>query len=123
MPRTRDQERALHAYARVKAAVEAGLKDEYKVLVHGLAPTVQRNGLAAAISFIEREKPRTKAAGRFLDDLAAASLPHLDGRKGDTLPGDIRGLQVPEYMLVTREVLKLAIWFRRAVQATIPERK
>ncbi|HVK63131.1 MAG TPA: type III-B CRISPR module-associated protein Cmr5 [Polyangium sp.] len=120
MPRTRDQERALHAYARVKAAVDAGMKDDYKVLVHGLAPTVQRNGLAAAIAFIEREKGRTKAAERFLGDLAAL-LPHLGESTGETLPGAIRKLEVTEYMIVTREVLKLAIWFRRAVQATILE--
>jgi CRISPR-associated protein Cmr5 len=120
MRRTRDQERALHAYERVGDVGEE-LQKDYGVLVKGLASAVQRNGLSAAVAFIEREKKRP-AAKAFLDDLAGglsgAGIAELKGKDGGSLPGAIRKLPLPAYMLATREVLKLAIWFRRAAQAT-----
>jgi CRISPR-associated protein Cmr5 len=119
---TRDQKRARHAYDCVRA-VEAKQRDDYKTLVFGLGPSVMRSGLAAALAFVEREKKRTPAAARFLSDLGAADagLPGLAG-SGEELPARVRALDdVETYMLATREVLKLTVWFRRAVQALYRE--
>ncbi len=123
---TREQQRALHAYERVEAvAREDALRADYKPRVHGLGAAVLRDGLAAAFTFLERERKSNAAASRVLDDVAwclvRARLPELgDKLSGDVLPAKVRGLKPDAYMLATREVLRLLVWFRRAVQATFP---
>ncbi len=117
---TRDQKRARHAYDRVRA-VDAGLRDEYKTLLFALGPNVMRSGLAAALAFVERETTRTHAAEVFLRDVATFGLPGLAGAGAD-LPARVRALDnVETYMLATREVLALTVWFRRAAQALLRE--
>lgn len=124
MQRTRDQERARHAYRCVGEVKEKELGADYKPRVNGFPAMVQRNGLAAAISFVERDASKEdKAAALFLTHLADADIPNLKGKKGNALPGAIRALPVPDYMLATREVLKISIWFRRAAQALLGEEK
>ncbi|MFP2925021.1 type III-B CRISPR module-associated protein Cmr5 [Pyxidicoccus sp. 3LG] len=119
---TREQQRAFHAYARVEA-VSKDLRAEYKPRVNGLGATVLRDGLAAALTFLERERERGNAADQVLEDLAwclaQARLPELGERpRGEDLPKWARGLKLDDYMLATRETVRLLVWFRRAVQAT-----
>jgi len=123
---TREQQRALQVYARVEAASKQSreLRADYKPRVNGLGATVLRDGLAAALTFLEREN-KNEAAKRVLDDLASclaeARLPELgEGLRGEKLPEKVRELKLDAYMLATREVLRLLVWFRRAVQATFP---
>lgn len=123
---TRDQERAILAYRAVSTGEDA-LRTaegklltekefgEYKILVYGLGPQVMRSGLSATLSFIERRKGET-AARHLLEVLAKSNLPGLSGVEAGKLAHTIRHLAVEEYMLVTREVLALSIWLRRAVQ-------
>ncbi len=128
MGQTREQQRALEVYARVRAVREDSLSlcAEYKPRVNGLGAAVLRDGLAAALSFLERERDSNAAARRLLEDLAfclsRARLPSLakPGLSAGSLPGDVRELDLGEYMLATRETLRLLVWFRRAVQATFP---
>lgn len=137
---TRDQSRALHAYACVEAIAkqdDAKLKAKYKVLVNGLGAHILRSGLAATVAFIEREK-KERAVRLLLAHLAGANIPGLvptvstDARPpgasagvppaegtGDGLPGQVRGLKRDAYILATRELLRVVLWFRRAVQATL----
>jgi CRISPR-associated protein Cmr5 len=124
---TREQQRALHAYARVEAAArDKGLRADYKPRVNGLGAAVLRDGLAAALTFLERERESNPAARQVLDDLAwclgRASLPKLgESLDGKALPKEVRGLDLDAYMLATRETIRLLVWFRRAVQATFPK--
>jgi CRISPR-associated protein Cmr5 len=98
---------------------------DYKALVNSFGALVLRNGLAAALAFVERKKEKKgeeTAEALFLDHLAAATIPGLESiKRGGELPAAVRGLDVAPYMLATREVLKLSIWFRRAAQATFAE--
>lgn len=119
MPLTRDQQRASHAYHRVGQIRNSQLKD-YKVLVNSLGPNIIRGGLMAAIAFLQRDKS-TEARERFACDLAEGLPPEF------RLPSDlnllarrIRELELDDYMLVTRETLKLTQWFKRALQAQTP---
>ena len=126
-PRTREQRRALHAYECVEA-VPPKQRADYKARVHGLGGAVLRDGLAAALTFLERECQDNEAVELLLGDLAgylsAAELPELEtAREGRRLPAAVRGLSLEAYMLATREVLRLLVWFRRAVQATFTERE
>lgn len=125
---TREQQRALDVYARVRTARDKGkaLCAEYKPRVNGLGAAVLRDGLAAALAFLEREVKSNAAAQHLLEDLtwclARARLPGLSepSLKRLGLPGAVRALGLNEYMLATRESLRLLVWFRRAVQATFP---
>jgi len=128
--RTRDQERAIHAYERVEK-VPKDLFEHYKAQVNTLGPTVLRSGLTAALAFLERKlkdmsdeqreraSPQVKAAALLLDHLAGATLPGLEQvQQGGQLPEAVRRLEpLSAYMLATREVLHVALWLRRAVQA------
>jgi CRISPR-associated protein Cmr5 len=58
-----------------------------------------------------------------LSGLASAGLPGLSLVQGPKLPGKVRELELRGYMLATREVLQLAVWFQRAVQATFVKKK
>jgi len=118
MPLTRDQHRACHAYKRVgQLKSENDIKD-YKVLVNGLGPNVIRSGLVAAIAFLQRDKS-SATKNQFAADLADAyPLEFGIPKTGlDELARHIRHLDPDQYMLVTRETLKLALWFKRALQA------
>lgn len=114
--RTREQRRASHAYACVRA-VPDGQREDYKVAVNAIGPNVIRSGLAAAIAFMERKR---KLAGweRLLNDLGRAEIPGLENCTAKTLPDAVRALDLEGYMVATRETLRVAHWFKRAVQAT-----
>ena len=117
---TRDQMRAHHAYACV-AQVPVAERDDYRVLVHAFGPNVMRSGLAAALTFVEREKGKRQAADRFLGHLGSAGVPGLEGA-GAGVASRVRDwLDTEDYMLATRELLAVSVWLKRAVQAGFPE--
>lgn len=125
MPLTRDQHRARHAYECVAQVPDPELKD-YKVVVNGLGPNIVRSGLAATVSFLQRYKNRN-VSERFAKDLAGAIPAEMlpAGKQSptnlDALARLVRELEADDYMLLTRETLKLTQWFKRAVQATVPK--
>lgn len=114
----RDQQRACLAYTKV-AQIDDSLRDEYRICIRSFAANLRRMGLAAASSQLERDG---RAGERLLEHLAAADIVGL-GTDPKLLPERARGLDdVTAYMLATRELLRLAGWLIRAVQATFPER-
>lgn len=113
---TRDQKRAQHAYE-CFARVPVDQRESYKVLVNGLGANILRSGLAASVAFLERENSRSRAEAKLLlDHLGAAGIPGLQADH-TSLPRAVRGLALDDYMLATRETLRVVLWFRRAVQA------
>ncbi|WP_428268691.1 type III-B CRISPR module-associated protein Cmr5 [Haliangium sp.] len=116
MIQTRDQLRARHAYNRVERFLTNNPKqgDSYRTQVNGLGAAIMRNGLVAALAFLES---RDDAGCALLSDLAAYDI-HGLGRvdDGPKLAAKVRTLDVDGYLLATRDVLALAVWFRRAVQ-------
>lgn len=114
----REQERARVAYAKV-GDVDDDQRKDYRIVVQDLGTNVRRLGLAAALSLLERQK---SAAGKLLlEHLAEAEITGL-GRNGPMVPALARGINdLPTYMLVTRELLRVAGWLNRAVQATFTE--
>ncbi|MBM3268574.1 MAG: type III-B CRISPR module-associated protein Cmr5 [Candidatus Sericytochromatia bacterium] len=114
----RDQERARHAY-QAAAQAKSELKDkfeDYKGAVKDLGADILRNGLAAAVSTLERDKSRQEVRLVFRD-LASAGIPHFEECTGESLPSRIRELETAHYMLATRETLKFVVWLKRAVEA------
>jgi CRISPR-associated protein Cmr5 len=116
---TREQKWALRAYACVRG-VPREQRKEYKPLANSFGGQVMRNGLAAALAFLERKEG---ASQLLLGHLAKAELPGLEGARGDgaKLPDEARRLGLEEYMLATREALRFSVWLRRAVQALLKD--
>ncbi len=118
---TRDQQRALYAYECVQKVAKDKLND-YKVHVNSFGANLLKSGLAASICFLERErKERDKKeqdkASDFLGHLKSAGIPGIDTNKDESIGAQVRKLETEQYILASREARKIAIWFRRAVQA------
>ena len=111
---SREQPRALHAYDSV-AAVPPGQQKDYKIAVDGLGANILRSGLGAAIASVQRLGNRGDV---LLGHLATAGAPGLEGATAQSLAQRVRGLDVDSYMIATRELLQVATWLKRAVQAT-----
>lgn len=111
---TREQQRALHAYARIER-VPAPERDDYSNAINDLGTTILRSGLAAAIANLERKG--TRAVGRLFDDLAEANIHALGTVNGAQLGERVRALPLAGYMIATRDLLRLVVWFKRAAQA------
>lgn len=111
---TRDQKRALHAYACVRDVPE-GERKNYKILISDLGSRTLRSGLAATMAFIERDK--SDATVRlFCKHIGGAGIPKLT-KTDSGLFDEVRELELDDYMLATRELLKVVTWLKRAVQA------
>ncbi len=110
----RDQERALHAYEAVGKVPKEKRKD-YQVAVNDLGANILRSGLCAAIASIQRVGDRGKLLA---EHLATAGVPGLHGASAGTLAERVRQLDTDAYMIATRELLQVAMWLKRAVQAT-----
>lgn len=110
----RDRRRAALAH-RCLQGLPAGEFDDYKIAVNSLGAYVMRNGLAAAIAWLERDKSKAATKSLFAH-LADAEIMGL-GASADGLPQAVRDLDAPGYMLASRDFLNVVTWFRRAVQA------
>lgn len=113
----RDQRHALHAYESVGKVPKAQQKD-YKIAVNDFGANILRSGLCAAIAAIQRLGER---GNLLLGHLAAARVLGLEGAKSDDLPRRVRELDADAYIIATREMLEVAVWLKRAVQATCDE--
>jgi len=116
-PMLRDQQRALHAYDAVSSVQKAQQKD-YQIAVNDLGANILRSGLCAAIASVQRLGDRGNV---LLGHLASAGVPGLEGATARDLAKRVRGLDADNYMIATREMLQVAVWLKRAVQATFGE--
>jgi len=113
----RDQRRALHAY-KVVAEVPKENQKDYEIAVNDFGANILRSGLCAAIAAVQRLGDRGKL---LLDHLASAGVPGLEGATENDLAKRVRELDAEAYMIATREMLQVAVWLKRAVQATFGE--
>ncbi len=110
----RDQRRALHAYGCIDMVPKDDQRN-YKIAVNDLGANIMRSGLCAALAAVQRLGGRGEL---LLQHLAAASVPGLENAKADDLARRVRELNAEAYMVATREMLQVAMWLKRATQAT-----
>lgn len=110
----RDQQRALHAYGCVDT-VRGDDRKNYRIAVNDLAANIMRSGLCAAVAAVQRLGTRGEL---LLQHLAAAGVPGLESAKAGDLARRVRELDAEAYMIATREMLHVAMWLKRATQAT-----
>jgi CRISPR-associated protein Cmr5 len=112
----RDQRRALHAYEAVgRVAADKQTRDNYKTAVNNLGANILRSGLCAAIASVQRS---SNGGGALLSHLASAGVTGLEGATAGELPKRVRELDADGYMIATREMMQVAVWLKRAAQAT-----
>lgn len=116
-PLLRDQRRALHAYDSV-GGVPTNQQKDYQIAVNDLGANILRSGLCAAIAAVQRLGDRGKL---LLGHLAAAGVPGLEDKEANDIARRVRSLDADAYMIATREMLQVAVWLKRAAQATFEE--
>lgn len=109
----REQERAAFAYAAVAAAHRGPHGSRYEGVVMGLPVVILRCGLVGAVAWLHRQDEAGKLVRQ---QLGGAGVPGLKVGADQLLPR-VCELGLPQYMVATREVLKLAGWLKRAAQA------
>lgn len=110
----RGQRRALHAYDAVGTVLKPQQKD-YEIAVNDLGANILRSGLCAALAAVQRLGKRGEV---LLGHLATAGVPGLESATPSDLARRVRELDADAYMIATRETLQVAVWLKRAVQAT-----
>lgn len=113
-PLLRDQRRALHAYEAVGTVPKAQQKD-YEIAVNDLVANILRSGLCASIAAVQRLGNR---GDLLLGHIAAAGVPGLEDAAANDVARRVRELDADAYMIATREMLQVAVWLKRAAQAT-----
>lgn len=111
----RDQRRALDAYEKVSTVPQNDWKN-YRIAVNDLGANLMRLKLVGAMAALER---RNDGGSRhLLDHLGSAGIPGLQGTDHASLPDRARRLPLDDYILATREMMRVAEWLKRAAQAT-----
>ncbi len=113
-PLFRDQQRALYAYTVVGQVPKDAQKD-YKIAVNDFGANILRSGLCAAVAAVQR---LGKQGTLLLEHAAGAEVIGLEDVTAETLARRVRELDADAYMLATRDMLHVAMWLKRAVQAT-----
>lgn len=118
-PMLREQQRALHAYSAVDSVpFDKQSRENYKIAVNNLGANILRSGLCAAIASVQRLGNRGDV---LLGHLASAGVPGLEEASAQNFAQRVRNLDADSYMIATRELLQVAKWLKRAVQATFEE--
>jgi CRISPR-associated protein Cmr5 len=124
----REQQRALWAYKLVEGVSQQdrSVQEAFKITANRLGAHIMREGLASTMAFLLRDGRggHTTAVNLLLEGLVNqdAKLPVLKVTPQTTsleFMKQILGLDANGYMLVTRELLKMALWLKRANQALL----
>ena len=115
---TRDQAYAISAHERVLEVKKR--KDEgderyrgYGSMSHKLPILIRTSGLAQALTFLQ-------ARGRGLQPQLLDDLARTVGKEsGDDLANSARAVSLPEYMLLTRQVMDALLWYKRFAQSLL----
>lgn len=107
---TREQKYAADAYSRAKA-IKKEDRASYGSMAHSLPILIRRAGLAQALSFVESRGNATQH--QLLSDLQATV------GCTEPLPQAARNANLPEYILLTRQVMDALLWYKRFAQSVL----
>jgi len=128
---TLGQQRAAHAWSRVKA-IEAAvtaqgepddeLKTKYRTEARQLAALIQTNGLGLTLSYYRSKATTGRAFGKLYDHLAEWLKAQVSWPNADPdLLDRITNADSQTYLHATQEALELAVWLKRFAEALLPE--
>lgn len=122
---TRQQKWAHAALAKVashKGKTDAEKKEEskYRTLCLKMPALLKQSGVVQALAFIRsRDKDHGK---KFCDELAEAyGISATDSKKsaGETLQDRAQKEELPQYLVLSRDLIEVSVWFRRFAQSEL----
>jgi CRISPR-associated protein Cmr5 len=119
--RTREQERAKHAWGCVRRVKVKQTKcaPEYRTIAVKAPSLIATNGLGQTLAFL-RSKPNREPFRLLYKDLAEWVAGQL-GVQGDLLDWLVNGATSQQYRLATVEALALLQWLKRFAEAELSE--
>lgn len=126
MPNSLDQQRAHHAYTKIRKIRPENRTDELVGKINKFPSTIQTCGLLAAVGFYSTKGGDHKTVCVFLkdwlfDDPVFDFLWQPKDRECP-LTDAISQLDPSHYRLATREALAYLVWLKRAAEALLPEK-
>ena len=113
---TKEQTRAKQIYALIVQAEQLPNKAAYGRLCLRLPFLIRANGLCQTLAFLESKTKNEKPEfGQLIIDLAKVA----SGKTGIEYCGSARSAPTDVYMLMTREALACAQWFKRYAEAVL----
>jgi CRISPR-associated protein Cmr5 len=108
---TQQQRWAKHALGRVQIHKGQGSEKKYATLCMKAPSLLRQAGLVQALAFLQTRGEEGKT---LVSDLAEGL-----GKNAKSLQDDAHEAALPVYMALTRNVVALAVWFRRFAQAEL----
>jgi len=106
------------AYDAVVIAEKRGVTTEWRDLMRPFGAEIRRCGLLQAVAFLYR---RDQTAADHASETICAHLAELGFIQADDAGREfldvLRKTKTPEYMVITREVLALSTWLKRAADS------
>lgn len=101
-------------------ATDDGRKAAWKTAIMGFGTNVHRCGLLQAVAFLRRDEEQIYSALGVVLDTHLRQRGFLAGQTNADLMTTVGALSAMDYMLVSREVLAVSVWLKRAAQILCP---
>jgi len=114
--KTKDQERAAHAWGQVSGVAEQDCAGEFKALVRGFPAMVLTNGLGHAVTFLRaKDKEHHRALYAALNEWVGRQI----GANNQDLLEWLMAHSSDHFRRATTETLAYIIWLKRFAEARI----
>ncbi len=112
MKQTKEQRDARLAFANVMQHQHSSYKDKYGTLAHKFPVLIRTSGLMGALEYLHTRKDH-QGANELLEDLTnhLRQIGLLDSTQ--ELRDTAMDADVVKYMLLTREISRIATWYKR----------
>lgn len=118
---TRQQQWAKEALKRVENQIERATESKYRTLCVKMPSLLKQSGLVQSLAFM---RARSGDEGKaFCNDLAEVyGISKKDEKSaGAVLQDRAQIAALPEYLILSRDLIEVSIWFRRFAQSELKE--
>ena len=115
---TRQQQWAKEALKRVENQKERATESKYRRLCMKLPSLLKQSGLVQSLAFM---RARDEIGKQFCDELAQVYGVQKEGEQsaGEVLQKRAQRAELNEYLVLSRDLIAVSVWFRRFAQAEL----
>jgi CRISPR/Cas system CMR-associated protein Cmr5 small subunit len=115
---TRQQQWAKEALARVKQQHGKPKESKYRTLCMKLPSLLKQSGILQSLAFM---RARDEIGKQFCDELAQVYGVPKEGEQsaGEVLQKRAQRAELNEYLVLSRDLIAVSVWFRRFAQAEL----
>lgn len=115
---TRQQQWAKEALKRVENQKGKATESKYKTLCMKLPSLLKHSGLVQSLAFM---RARDEIGKQFCDELAQVYGVPKEGEQsaGEVLQKRAQRAELNEYLVLSRDLIAVSVWFRRFAQAEL----